>query len=87
VRRLHRFDDLAPFWRTRYAKSTHEHRLGVKAREWFIYDINDLGGTHIARVAQLTPEYRAAMDEGCFSFDLVAQKALAGYTPDQNEHI
>lgn len=76
-----------PFWRSKYAKATTEYRLGVKAKEWFIYHIDDLGGQHIARVAKLTPEFREAMDSGCHSFDLVASKVLARYTPDQNERI
>jgi len=87
VVRLHHFEDLAGFWRTKYTKNTHEYRLGVKAKEWFIYDIHDLGGPQVARVARLNKEYREAMDSGCYSFDLVVEKALAGYTPDQNEHI
>ena len=59
----------------------------MKAKEWFIYSIDDLGGQHIARIAKLTPEYREAMDSGCHTFDLVSGKVLAQYTPDQNEHI
>ena len=87
VVRRHRFEDLAGFWRTKFTKNTHEYRLGVKAKEWFIHDIHDLGGPQVARVAKLNKEYRGAMDSGCHSFDLVAEKALAEYTPDQNEHI
>jgi len=87
VVRLHHFEDLAGFWRTKYTKNTHEYRLGVKAKEWFIHDIHDPGGPQVARVAKLNKEYQEAMDSGCYSFDLVAEKALAGYTPDQNEHI
>ncbi len=87
VKRLHRYDDLSQFWRSKFAKATIEHRLGVKAKEWFIYMINDLAGDPIARVTRLTREYREAMDNGCYSFDLVAEKVLARYTPDQNEHI
>jgi hypothetical protein len=84
--RLHHYDDVSPFWRSKYSKRTVEYRLGVKAKEWFIYNIDDLG-QHIARVPKLTQEYREAMDSGCHSFDLVAEKVLARYTPDQNEHI
>ena len=87
VSRLHRYGDVTPFWRTKYAKATIEYRLGVKSKDWFIYNIDDLGGQHIARVAELPLEYREAMDSGCHSFDLVAGKVLAGYTPDQNEHL
>ena len=87
VARLHRYEDVTPFWRSKFAKSTVEYRLGVKAKEWFIYDINKLDSQHIARVPRLNPEYRMAMDSGCHSFDLVTSKVLARYTPDQNEHI
>ena len=87
VLRLHRYADVSPFWRSKFAKATNEYRLGVKAKEWFIYNIDDLGGQHIARIAKLTPEYREAMDIGSHTFDLVASKVLARYTPDQNEHI
>jgi hypothetical protein len=87
VTRLHRLKDLSPFWRTEYVKGTPTYGRGVKADVWYIYNIRDSAGEHITRVAQLTPEYRNAMDSGCWSFDLVAQKVLARYTPDQNEHI
>lgn len=63
-----------------------EYRAGVKAREWFIYPMGRMNA-HIDRVTELTPEYRAAMDSGCHSFDLVARKVLGRYTPEQNEHI
>ena len=58
----------------------------MKAKEWFIYKADNLDH-EVARVADLTPEYRQAMDDGCHSFDLVAEKILRRYTPDQNEHI
>src|SRR5262249_20143067 len=87
VTRLYRFDHPTPYWRSKYVKATNEYRLGVKAREWFIYNIEGLGGRPIARVAKLTQEFREAMDSGCHSFDLVAGKVLSRYTPDQNEHI
>ena len=86
VTRLKRFADLTPFWRTRYVKGTVEYRPGVKAREWFIYTVDRLD-EHCARLTELPPEYRDAMDMGCHSFDLVASKALARYTPAQNEHL
>lgn len=87
VIRLHRYEDLSAFWRSKYSKVTNEYRLRVKAKEWFIYNIDDLGRQHIARTAKLGREYREAMDSGCHSFDLVAEKVLARYTPDQNDHI
>jgi hypothetical protein len=87
VKRLHRFVDVSHFWRSQYVKATNEFRLGIKAKEWFIYQADNLGGDHFACVTKLTPEYREAMDSGCYSFDLVAEKVLRRYTPDQNEHI
>ncbi|HEX4611480.1 MAG TPA: hypothetical protein VH092_25020 [Urbifossiella sp.] len=87
VTRLHRYEDVSPFWRSKYVKATNEYRLGVKAKEWFIYNINDLGGQPVARVTELSREYQEAMDSGCHSFDLLAEKVLRRYTPDQNEHI
>jgi hypothetical protein len=86
VARLSRYEDVTGFWRSKFVKATNEYRPGVKAKEWFIKHIDDLTH-HIARVAELTPEHRKAMDSGCHSFDLVAAKVLARYTPDQNEHI
>jgi hypothetical protein len=87
VARIHRFPDVASFWRTKYTKSCFAHMKGEKAKAWFIHRIDDLSGDEIERVQNLTPEYRAAMDSGCFSFDLTAEMILAGYTPEQNEHI
>ena len=86
VRRLHRHEDVSTFWLTQYAKYCHEHRPGRKAEEWFIYDIKDLR-TEIARVREMPQAYREAMDSGTYSFDLVAEKILAGYTPDQNQFL
>ena len=87
VIRLHRFEDPTPFWRTRFLKGSHEYRPGVKAKEWFIYSVDDLYGREIARVTELTPKYREAMDHLMYSFDLVQQMIKKRYTPDQNEHI
>jgi hypothetical protein len=87
VRRLYRFQDVSMFWKSKYVKATMEYRRGIKAKGWFIYNITDLGGNHIARVTQLTPEYRKAMDNPCFSFDFVSEKVLVRYTLEQNEHI
>ena len=87
VRRIHHFLELTPFWRTAYAKGTNEYRRGVQAKEWFLYRIDALQGPEVARVTELRPEYRLAMDRACSSFDLVAEKILRRYTPDQNEHV
>lgn len=87
VRRLHRFADVSPFWRTSYVKATNQISPGKKANHWYISRTDQLGCDFIDRVTELTPEYRKAMDSGCHSFDLVAMKVLRRYTPDQNEHL
>ncbi len=86
VSRLRRYSDVDRFWRTRFVKATAEYRPGVKARLWFIYSVDRMD-EHFAQMDGLPDEYRAAMDGGCHSFDLVADKVLTGYTPDQNEHL
>ena len=86
VTRLHRFEDVSAFWRTKLVKATNANVPGVKTKFWYISPIDDLT-RDIIRVSELTPEYRKAMDSGCHSFDLVARKVLARYTPEQNEHI
>jgi hypothetical protein len=87
VIRLHHFEDVTRYWRTRFAKGTVEFRSGVKAKEWFIYRIDQLERGHIARVGELNAEHRHAMDHSCYSFDIVAEKIQRSYTPDRNEHI
>jgi len=87
VTRLHRFKDVSDFWLTKYAKLTNEYRPGHKAKEWFIYRIDDVGGSHIARLRRLPREYREAMDNAAFSFDLVGEMILKSYTPDQNPFL
>jgi hypothetical protein len=87
VTRLHHLENVSRYWRTRFAKATVEFRRGAKAKEWFIYKIDQLEGEPIARVSELNAEYRQAMDNGCYSFDMVAEKIQQSYTPDQNEHI
>jgi len=87
VARIHHFEDVVQFWRTQFAKATVEYRPGVKAKEWFIYRIEELGGPHIDRVTTLKADYRQAMDHACFSFDWVVDLIQQRYTPDQNQHI
>lgn len=84
---LHRFDDVSHFWLSPYRKACNAWSPGQKAKEWFIYQAANPGDKHIARVATLTQEYRLAMDDGCYSFDLVVDMIKRKYTPDQNEHI
>jgi len=86
VRRLSRFPDTSAFWRTRLVKSTSEHRLGHKAREWYIYSVDDLRN-HVERRSSMPPEFAEAMDGGMHSFDLVASKILEGYTPSKNPFL
>jgi hypothetical protein len=86
VRRLHRFSDVSAFWRTRLAKATSEYRLGHKAKEWYIYSVDDLRN-HIERRSFMPPEYAEALDRVMYSFDLVASKILEGYTPSRNRFL
>lgn len=86
VTRIYRFEDLAEFWLTKFTKRTFEYRRGVKAKSWIISEISDFD-REIGQFRELSREYREAMDEAMFSFDLAAKKMLAGYTPDQNEHL
>ncbi len=86
VVRIGHISDLIPFWRTRLAKGTNEWRKGMKAQEWWIYRIDDLREL-ITRTQTMTPEYASAMDHEMSSFDLVAKKIIAGYTPNQNSRL
>lgn len=83
VRRLRRLPDVSGYWRTRLTKNTSEYRKGYKARDWYIYNVNDLQN-HIEVRSSMPPKYAAAMDHEMSSFDLVASKILSGYTPEQN---
>lgn len=86
VSRIGKLDNLEGLFKTRYMKGCHEIKQGEKAKRWFIYDIDELQ-SHIAVVTQLPNNYKTAMDYATFSFDLVIEKILKRYTPDQNEHI
>ena len=86
VRRLGRFADTSAFWRTRLAKATTEYRPGHKAKEWYIYSVDDLRN-HIERRTCMPPKYGEAMDCSMSSFDLVASKILEGYTPSKNPFL
>ncbi len=86
VSRLHQFENIKPFWRTEFIKGTNEHRLGVKAKVWYIYEISNPLKI-VAKVTKLTPKYCKAMDRSTHSFDLVVKMIEKRYTPDQNEHI
>ena len=86
VRRLTRISELDRFWKSRLVKGTNEIRPGVKAREWWIFRVEDLEN-HIDRTSYMPERYRKAMDDGTFSFDLAAKMMLEGYTPDKNQHL
>lgn len=86
VRRLRCFPDVSGFWRTRLAKGTNEWRKGHKAKEWYIYRVDNLQD-HIEIRSSMPPKYAAAMDHSMYSFDLVAEKILSGYTPEQNSFL
>jgi hypothetical protein len=86
VRRLGRVPDVSVFWRTRFVKGTNEYRRGQKAREWYIYSVDDLRN-HIQRRTSMPREYAEAMDDGMYSFDHVASRIHDGYTPDKNPFL
>jgi len=86
VRRLRRLPDVSTFWRTRLVKGTNEYRQGYKAKEWYIYRVDDLRN-HIERRSSMPPEYAEAMDSGMYSFDLVASKIVEGYMPSKNRFL
>jgi len=67
-------------------KGCNEHRPGFKAKEWFLYSINEPQNI-LGRVKKLKPEQELAMDYAMFSFDLTAKKILDSYTPDNNQFI
>ncbi len=86
AKRLHRFIDVEEFWLSKFVKGTNEHRLGHRAKLWYLYSIDDLRN-HIRTYRRLPKKYRNAMDDGTYSFDITADKILAGYTPDKNQHL
>lgn len=86
VKRIGKFNNIENLLKTKYMKGCFETQRGEKASRWFIYDINNLR-REIAVVNSLPNKFKTAMDNGTFSFDLVVEKILKRYTPDQNEHI
>jgi hypothetical protein len=86
VCRVRRFENLSGFWRTHLVKGTNEWRVGYKAKEWFIYKMDDLQN-HIERRSYMPAEYAEAMDDGVYSFDLVASKILEAYRPGKNRFL
>lgn len=86
VTRVGKVTDTAPYFKTRYAKGTNSTRLDVKADRWYIYRLDDLRH-HIAVVRRLSGEYKRAMILSTYSFDLVCEKILARYSPEQDSRI
>jgi hypothetical protein len=86
VQRIGKIKDVESYFYTKFVKGAHETRKDIKAKRWFIYRIDDLG-RHIDVVENLSNRYKKAMDYGTFSFDLVAEKVLQRYTPDQDGRI
>ena len=86
VQRIGKIKNVEPNFYTKFVKGAHETRKNVKAKRWFIYRIDDLRH-HITIVENLSNEHKKAMDDGTFSFDLVAEKILQRYTPDQDGRI
>lgn len=86
VQRIGKVENVERYFKTKFVKGAHETRPNVKAERWFIYRINDLRN-HFAVVKKLSKKYKSAMDNGTFTFDLVAEKILQRYTPDQDGRI
>lgn len=86
VTRLSTVADTSNYFKTRYARGTFVTRPTVKAQLWYIYHLDDLRN-HIAIVRSLSSEYRKAMDCRVYSFDLVCEKIMARYSPEQDNRI
>jgi len=86
VQRIGKVEDVDPYFKTRYIKSTDPIGKGVKAKNWYIHHLDDNYNNHIV-VEKLTDEFKHAMDSGTHSFNLVANKILCRYTPDQDDRI
>ncbi len=86
VKRIGKVEDPAKYLVINLIKGCHEHRKGMKAKEWWLYTV-DPPRKHVARVSRLTKRESLAMDSGMFAFDLTAKKIHENYTPDQNPFI
>lgn len=86
VRRIGKVADPNQYLVVNLTKSCHEHRPGMKAREWWLATI-DPPEEFVKQVSRLSQTEALAMDSGMSSFDLAAEKMMAGYSPDKNPFI
>jgi hypothetical protein len=82
VRRIGKVAEVEPLFRSKYMKSLRGFRREQGIRTWYIYDVHDLR-RRLDVVNDLPDQYKAAMDSGTYSFEMVARKILARYGPDQ----
>lgn len=82
--RLHRFEDVAGFWKTKLAKGCGCLYAPAENHRWYIYSVSDLKN-EIACVKTLSADQKAAMKYSCVTFDMVPEKILAGYMPADDE--
>lgn len=88
IKRIHRFDKFSEFWMSKFVKSCHRQPNGVRAKKWYIHALEEDGTrTEIGEFHRLRKKYRTAMDSGTSSFDLVAEKILRQYSPDQHPNL
>jgi len=79
-------ENVDSMFKSKYAKLSNEHRKGVRATSWSIYDIHNFRHK-VVDVKFLPDIYKDSMDLATYSFDLVVEKIRILYTPEQNEHI
>jgi hypothetical protein len=86
VRRIGKVEETKKYFKTVYMKGTWTHKPGEKAKQWFIYHIDDLRNS-VTRVRRLSKKFKKAMDYATYPFDLVSNKILERYTPDKDDRI
>lgn len=86
VRRIGKVEDANEYLVLNLMKGCHEHRPGMKAREWWLYTI-DPPQEFVKRVSRLSRTEELAMDRAMTSFDLAAEKIIARYSPEKNPFI
>ncbi len=87
VSRLSKLDSVDKYWKTKFLKNPiGALQWGDKVKGWLIYHVDDLRNP-IAKKRWLFSKYKMAMDKGCSSFDIVAERSLEGFTPDQSPWI
>tara|TARA_R110001592_G_scaffold358929_2_gene664516 strand:- start:6555 stop:7058 length:504 start_codon:yes stop_codon:yes gene_type:complete len=86
VKRIGKVEDPLEYLVINLQKQCAEHRLGMKAKEWWLSSI-DPPGENVTRTKRLANKQELAMDSGMYSFDLATSKILEHYTPDKNPFI